>query len=94
MILEELPKAQIELNIEITWHPELQACMLEVLAQNGGKYDFSLMLATVAAYCEVIVDDYYIPEEINNLCAVLTNKLREKRQTLLIPIGSPIQTIQ
>ncbi len=81
MYLEEFPMERIELNIEITHHPELQRELLEIreLADNS----FEVMLAGVAAYCEVALDGYYTQEELNKLCTILTNKLRKKRSLLI-----------
>lgn len=81
MYLEEFPIERLELSIEITHHPLLIRELREIAALSDGS--FEVMLAGVAAYCEVAVDDYYSPEDINKLCAILTKKLREKRTLVL-----------
>lgn len=92
VIIEEFPPERVELNIEITHHPELIIEMQRVAAQSGTN-DFAIMLGVVAAYCEVVVDGTYTQQEIDKLCTILTNRLREKRQTLLLPTPM-IQTLQ
>lgn len=81
MYSEEFPMERIELNIEITHHPTLIRELREIATVSDST--FETMLAGVAAYCEVAVDDYYSPEDINKLCAILTKKLREKRTLVL-----------
>lgn len=80
-IIEQLPIEQIELNIEITHHPELQRELREIAAVSDRS--FEVMLAGVAAYCEVALDGYYSPDEINRLCTILTGKLRKKRSLIV-----------
>lgn len=79
--LVEFPTERIELNIEITHHPELQRELIEI--GSLGDFSFETMLAGVAAYCEVALDGYYSQEELNKLCTILTDKLRKKRSLLI-----------
>lgn len=72
--LEFFSEARIELNKEVRHHPELQ----QLLATLGSD-DFEDRLACVAAYCSVIVDGFYTPSELDRLCDILIQKLRDKR---------------
>lgn len=76
--LEELPIERIELNIECTHHPLLIEKLREIQLLSDDN-SFETMLAGVAAYCEVALDGYYSPDDINRICTICTEKLRKKR---------------
>ena len=76
--LEELPIERIELNIECTHHPLLIEKLREIQLLSDDN-SFETMLAGVAAYCEVALDGYYSPDDINRICTICTERLRKKR---------------
>lgn len=78
--IQHLSTAQIELSIECGNHPEL----CDILKDNIGE-PFEILLGHIAAYCEVMVDGMYMPEEIDILCDKLTDKLRQKRSLIVLP---------
>ena len=71
-----------ELNEELLHHPELQ----ELLQQQPGT-EFEVRLATIAAYCEVILDDLYSPEDLLKIAKLCKNKLYQKRNKGIIFIN-------
>lgn len=78
-ILEFFSDSRIALNHEIVEHPEL--C---VLLANHPAQEFEIRLAEIAAYCEVVLDDWYTPKDLDKLCDILWNKLREKRGGIVV----------
>ena len=74
------PEAFLELQMEISWHPELQTQLTTHSAAN-----FEARLAEICTYCGVIVDGLYGEEELTKLATILTDKLREKRTGILLP---------
>lgn len=74
MKLQFLAPSYIALNEEIGYHPPL----VELL-QAQEVHEFEVRLAQIAAYCEVILDGYYMPSELERLADILWNRLREKR---------------
>jgi hypothetical protein len=77
--LEYFDVRKRDLAQELTHHPEL----CEILARVPAS-EFELRLGHVAAYCGVIVDEYYSEEEVCNLCEILTKKLYEKRTMIVL----------
>jgi len=75
---DDIPIERVELNIECTHHPELILKLQEIQLLSDDN-SFETMLAGVAAYCEVALDGYYSPEDINRICTICTEKLRKKR---------------
>lgn len=71
---EYFPQVRIDLAQELQYHPELQ----QLLANHNAE-DFEVKLAEVAAYCDVMLDGYYLPEEIDSICRLLIDRLRKKR---------------
>lgn len=72
--LEFFSDSRIALNHEVTEHPELCA-----LLANHPAQEFEIRLAEIASYCDVVLDDWYTPNDLDKLCDTLWNKLREKR---------------
>lgn len=70
---------RIELNKEIQNHPEL----CDILASQDDR-EFELLLVQVATYCDVVLDGDYMPQELDRLCGILTDKLRAKRAGIFI----------
>lgn len=78
---------KIALGREATLHPKL----MEILKQNDIN-EFEIILAQVAAYCEVILDDTYMPHELDHLCGVLVNKLITKRSGIFLASRNPFDS--
>lgn len=69
---------RIDLAREVTRHPEL----IELL-QKHPQEEFEILIAEIAAYCEVGLDDSYTPSDIDNLCKILYGKLVIKRTGII-----------
>ena len=69
----------IELRKEIANHPDL----MTILAVQTNT-DIYVHIAEIAAYCEVVLDDWYTPNDLDKLCDILWNKLREKRGSITV----------
>lgn len=75
---EDIPIERVELNIECTHHPELIEKLREIQLLSDDN-SFEVMLAGVAAYCEVALDGYYTQEDLNKISTKCTEILRQKR---------------
>lgn len=67
-------ESKVRLSEEIANHPDLCA-----LVSKHPASEFELRLAEVAAYCEVALDGAYTPEDIDEICNRLYEKLRKVR---------------
>ena len=76
--LVEFPMEAIELNIEMSHHPELAVNIAEYMIETPNA-DFYDKLATVAAYVGIVLDGYYTMDDVKKLCTICTQKLQEKR---------------
>ena len=76
--LEYFSPSRLLLQEEVALHPELAPHIAQFPAS-----EFELRLAAVAAYCGVIVDGLYDPDEIDRFCEILVVKLQEKRTLIL-----------
>lgn len=65
---------RVNLSMEVRKHSEL----IELLS-NHPQNEFELLIAQIAAYCKVAMNDAYTPDDLNHLCKVLTEKLVIKR---------------
>lgn len=70
---------RLDLAQEVKNHPKL----MEFLA-NHDQDEFEIMIAEIAAYCEVGLDGDYTPIDLDNLCKILYQKLINKRLGLTI----------
>ena len=72
------PEEIIELNRELATdlHPKLVA-LLHGLPESTAFQD---RIAHIAAYCGLVVDGMYDPEQIAKLCALIIPRLQEKRE--------------
>ena len=77
--LEYFDPRLLALQQELLNHPEL----MERVARHPPR-ETEMRIAEIAAYCTILLDGYYIPEEINNLAALLTQKLYEKRTQIIL----------
>jgi hypothetical protein len=73
MILEYFPPAAQELNLESRKHPILLATL-----QNAGPMDMETLIGHVAAYCDVVLDDYYMEEDLEALFNMLLHRLKQR----------------
>jgi hypothetical protein len=71
------PPEFIALNQEILFHPQLIATLQEV------PNSFEERLAAIAAYCDVILDGYYGPQELRDIAGKLVERLRAKNTLTL-----------
>lgn len=83
MNYEMFPQEILALQEEIINHPEL----IELLQQMETT-EWTMRLACIAAYCEIIMDGTYSETDIRILCDTLTQRLKEKR-TLVINTAEP-----
>ena len=79
--IEYFPPHMIELQEEIFNHPEL--CRL---LANHPPQEKEMRLAEIAAYCGIILNGMYMPEDIDKLCEILHRKLVEKRIQIILPL--------
>ena len=79
--LEYFPPHMIELQEEIFQHPEL--CRL---LANHPPQEKEARIAEIAAYCGIILNGMYMPEDIDKLCEILHRKLVEKRIQIILPL--------
>ena len=77
--LEYFSPARLALQKELEHHPDLWP----YLAKHPPA-EFELRLAEVAAYCEIILDGYYSPDDLDALCYLLVKKLYEKRTLIIL----------
>lgn len=77
MIIQQFPEEVIELNRELAtdYHPGLKA-ILHTLEPGA---DFTERLGHIAAYCELVLDGMYSPDDIVGICAKLVDRLKERR---------------
>lgn len=59
-------------------HPNLVATIT-----MAGCQDWPETLAEIAAHCNVLLDGYYMPDELENLYGILHQKLRAKGQIII-----------
>lgn len=72
------PEEVIELNRELShyeWHPDL----VEIMLNLDPASTFAERLGHIAAYCDLIVDGQYMPDDIAKICGELVRRLKEKR---------------
>lgn len=81
--LEYFDQELIELQEEIFQHPQL--CNL---LQNHPAGEIESRFAEIAAYCGILLDGGYTPEDFPRIAKLCTHKLREKRVQLILPLNS------
>ncbi len=84
MIHEYFPEGIIALQKELATglHPQL-----EKLLANHPVNEWEIKLAEIAAYCGVLLNDTYHPEDLNKLGFILAGRLEVLREI------APAQTI-
>lgn len=83
MNYEMFPPEVLALQEEILEHPPLIQ-----LLQQLETTEWTMRLACIAAYCEIILDGTYSETDIRILCDTLTQRLKEKR-VLIIRTDQP-----
>lgn len=89
---EYFPEGVILLNKELAsgYHPKL-----ERLLANHPVNELEIRLAEIASYCSVALDGTYGPEQIEELCAILSGRLMVLREiTPTIYVDTPPPLIQ
>lgn len=78
MEIEMFPDEVIALNRELAngLHPQLAAIMHELPPQVS----FQERIGHIAAYCDLILDGEYMPDEIAKICGELVKRLEKKRE--------------
>ena len=79
--IEYFSEHLIALQEEIFNHPEL--CRL---LANHPPQEKEARIAEIAAYCGIILNGMYMPEDIDKLCEILHRKLVEKRIQIILPL--------
>jgi len=81
-ILVEHPMEFIELNVEISHHPDLIRKLNElmILTPNAG---FEEKLAEIAAHCNILLDGLYDGEDQKGIATLCTKRLQEMRTGIL-----------
>lgn len=82
--LIDLPMPIQELNVEISHHPDLILRLNEYSIENP-QAELVDKIAVVAAHLNILLDGIYDHESIMSLCEICTNKLREKRGSIILP---------
>lgn len=73
-------RERMELTKEIQNHPRL----LENIAADNAT-DWADVLASTAAYCDILLDGLYNEADQDRLAAILYDKLRAKRYAIILP---------
>ena len=71
--------SRIALNQEVVEHPELCERLVKHPAQ-----EFEVRLAEIASYCDVVLDGWYNPDELDRLCDILWHRLKKKRKSVVV----------
>lgn len=86
--IEFFPEGVILLNRELATglHPKLEARLA-----NHPADETEIRLAEIASYCGVVVNGVYEPDQIAELCAILSGRLEVLRE---IPVAQKILPLQ
>lgn len=82
MVMVTLPQPFLDLQEELSRHPELVAKL-----QATGANTFHTAMAELAAELEVALDGSYTPEDLAKLCGILIVRLRFIRSGEVPTIG-------
>lgn len=76
VIIEMFPPVMLAINQELQNHPLLTATL---------RPDMSLeeKIGHIAAYCNVVIDDFFIEEELDTLMHLLLQRLKNKSLTII-----------
>jgi len=86
------PQEWIDLQIELSYHEDAIIKVMQAtdyvqsnpfektIGMGDPQVAFLTKLVAICTYCEVVVDGEYSPKQINELCTILTHKLRGMRK--------------
>jgi hypothetical protein len=77
--IQMFPEAAIELHKEVSKHPAL----LSALSCLGPESTLNERIAIIAAYLGMVLDGYYVEEELEKLFEIILHKLRNKSAIIL-----------
>ena len=77
--LEFFPEGVILLNAELATglHPRLESLLSN---HSGAADEWEIRIAEIAAYCGIVLDGTYPPEQIGELAAILSGRLMVLRE--------------
>lgn len=78
------PPEFVTLSQEIIHHPVLIDLLQDYPADEDS---FELRLAGIAAYCEIMLDGDYMPDDIVRIAKMCTQRLQDKRKKVIIQNG-------
>lgn len=76
-VIQEWPEEVIELNKELGsgYHGPLA----DIMENLDPASTFAERIGHIAAYCDLVLDGQYMPEDIAKICGVLADRLYKKR---------------
>lgn len=81
-LLHYFPEEFVLLSKEVQEHPPLKALLADPAID-----DYPKALGVVAGYCEIAMDDYYSPKDLEVLSGILIGKLKDKRKMIVTSVG-------
>lgn len=78
--LEEFTESRVLLMREVNNHPKLVATL-----RNSIDDEWETYVGHIAAFCGVVLDDVYLPEQLDRIYTTLYNRLRAERSPLIMP---------
>ena len=75
--IEQWPDEVIALNKELA--NGLHQSLAQILENVDPATSFAERIGHIAAYCDLILDGQYMPEDIANICGELCKRLEAKR---------------
>jgi hypothetical protein len=72
------PEEVIQLNMELS-HTDLHPQLAEIMHNLDPACTFAERLGHIAAYCDLMLDGEYMPEDIAKICGELCKRLEKKR---------------
>ena len=71
VIIEMFPPVMLAINKELEYHPMLTSILRPEMSLEE-------KIGHIAAYCNVVIDDYFIEEELDTLMHLLLKRLKNK----------------
>lgn len=85
---EYFPEAFIQLQIEILEYQHVLQTILdaeyETLRDRDPELQFAKILARIARYCNINLDDTYSPKDLEKLADMCTERLKRNRTSLVV----------
>lgn len=75
------PDSAVALNQEVRNHPHL---MERLSKHKFTQNNFTEMLMEIATYCNIAIEGYIDEDGLDDLCTLLTQKLRDKSTILIL----------